>query len=73
MCLKLRRLIKNKEIFYRLTSKGKFLYDEHEKRHEKWRKRDDEFFSRFTEKELGYITKFMTEFNQCLGEKIDEN
>ena len=31
------------KIFFRLTKSGQFLYDEHEKRHNLWLKRDDDF------------------------------
>lgn len=60
------------KIYFRLTGNGKFLYDEHAKRHQLWLKRDDAFISRFDEKTVELIHSFMTEFNRYLEEKIEE-
>ncbi|MGN0659249.1 MAG: MarR family winged helix-turn-helix transcriptional regulator [Emergencia sp.] len=61
----------NQKIYYSLREKGRFLYDEHEKRHRMWKKRDDDFFRQFTAAELEEIRTFMEKFNLYLGEQID--
>ena len=60
----------NQKVFYRLTENGRFLYDEHGKRHELWGKRDLAFFSRYTARELETIAEFMADFNIYLEDKI---
>lgn len=60
------------KIFYRLTDGGRFLYDEHEKRHHLWLQRDEAFLKRFDREELARITAFMELFNEYLEEKILE-
>ena len=42
------------KIFYRLLEKGRFLYEEHEKRHKLWLERDRQFLSQFTELQLDF-------------------
>lgn len=68
------------KIFFRLTKSGQFIYDEHEKRHNLWLKRDDAFIKQFDSKTVAQIEKFMKAFNAYLerqiielGGKIDEN
>ncbi len=60
------------KIFYSLTEKGKFLYDEHKKRHELWIQRDKGFLSGFSEEQLQCVSAFMAEFNAYLEEQIAE-
>lgn len=60
------------KVFYSLTEKGKFLYDEHEKRHELWLQRDRCFLNRYSEKQLEFLSNFMLDFNLYLQEQIDE-
>lgn len=60
------------KIFYSLTKKGKFLYDEHKKRHELWLQRDRHFLDRYSESQLEFIQNFMVDFNLYLQEQIDE-
>lgn len=60
------------KIFYSLTEKGKFLYDEHKKRHELWIQRDKGFLSGFSEEQLQCVSSFMAEFNAYLEEQIAE-
>lgn len=62
----------NQKVYYRLKEKGQFLYEEHEKRHELWKKRDNNFFKQFTPAELEGIFAFMEKFNLYLTEQIDE-
>lgn len=67
------QLADNKQkIFYSLTEKGRFLYDEHEKRHKLWLQRDKLFLDRYSENQLEFIQKFMIDFNLYLQEQIDE-
>lgn len=60
------------KIFYSLAEKGRFLYDEHKKRHELWLQRDRRFLDKYSEKQLELIRKFMVDFNLYLQEQIDE-
>lgn len=60
-----------KEIYFRLTKKGEELFNEHQKRHELWKKRDSEFFSRYSEDRLSEICTFFEDFNVYLGEQIE--
>ena len=60
------------KIFYRLTETGKFLYAEHEKRHQLWLERDQQFLARYTVEELDFLQTFLTDFNHYLQEKITE-
>ena len=61
-----------KEVYFRLTSGGKALYQEHARRHSLWEQRDAAFFSRYSEAELAEIQAFMTSFNNYLETKIQE-
>ena len=58
------------KIFFRLTKSGQFLYDEHEKRHNLWLKRDDDFIKQFSPETIEQIEKFMKEFNDYLEAQI---
>lgn len=60
------------KIFFRLTESGQFLYDEHEKRHNLWLKRDDAFIKQFDKKTVMLVEAFMTEFNNYLEKQITE-
>lgn len=62
-----------KEVYFKLTEQGILLFQEHEKRHKLWEKRDTEFLCRYSKDEIELIYKFMKEFNQYLGEQIEEN
>lgn len=59
-----------KEIYFRLTDEGRLLFEEHEKRHKRWEKRDMEFLSRYSSQEVDAVCKFMQEFNGYLDEQI---
>lgn len=61
-----------KEVYFKLTESGMELYSEHEKRHKLWEQRDSRFLERYSKEEIEIITKFMTEFNLYLEEKIEE-
>lgn len=60
------------KIFFRLTESGQFLYDEHEKRHNLWLKRDNAFIERFDLKTIEQIEEFMKAFNDYLQTQIEE-
>ena len=68
------------KIFFRLTKSGQLLYDEHEKRHNLWLKRDHAFIKQFDSETVEQVEKFMKAFNDYLeaqimelGENTDEN
>lgn len=68
------------KVFFRLTKSGRFLYDEHEKRHNLWLKRDNTFIKQFDHKTVEQVEKFMKAFNDYLetqiielGGTVDEN
>ncbi len=60
------------KIFFRLTESGQFLYDEHEKRHNLWLKRDDAFIRQFDKKAVKQVEEFMRAFNDYLEAQIAE-
>ncbi len=60
------------KIFFRLTKSGQFLYDEHEKRHNLWLKRDNAFIKQFDRKTIEQVEKFMGAFNDYLETQIIE-
>lgn len=60
------------KIFFRLTKSGQFLYDEHEKRHNLWLKRDCTFIEQFDSETVEQIEKFMRAFNDYLEAQIEE-
>lgn len=60
------------KIFFQLTESGQFLYDEHEKRHHLWLKRDYAFIKKFDEKTVKQIEVFMKAFNKYLEAQIAE-
>ena len=61
-----------KEIYFRLTAAGKELFEEHEKRHLRWEKRDMEFLSRYPKEEAAAVCRFLKEFNGYLEEQIEK-
>lgn len=60
------------KIFFRLTSTGQFLYDEHQKRHDLWLKRDDAFIKQFDKEVVKEVEDFMASFNEYLEQQIAE-
>ena len=61
-----------KEVYFKLTECGRVLFQEHEKRHKQWEKRDMQFLSRYSKDETDTILKFMQEFNAYLDEQIEQ-
>ena len=60
------------KVFFRLTESGRFLYDEHEKRHNLWLLRDEAFIKQFDQKTVEQVEWFMMEFNKYLEAQIVE-
>lgn len=60
------------KIFFRLTETGQLLYDEHEKRHNLWLKRDTAFMNQFDSEILKQVEDFMQSFNDYLESQIEE-
>ena len=60
------------KIFFRLTKDGRFLYEEHDKRHRLWLERDNAFLENYPTEKRQEILTFMTEFNQYLETKIKD-
>ena len=58
------------KIFYRLTEKGAYLYQEHEKCHAIYTARDALFLQRYSAEQLHDITAFMTAYNEYLDQQI---
>lgn len=61
-----------KEIYYKLTEKGKALFDEHFKRHSAWEERDEKFFEGVDSDDLQAVSRFLNEFNKYLETQISE-
>lgn len=61
-----------KEIYFRLTEKGKVLFEEHARRHRLWEKRDMNFLARYSTEEVRTVCRFMQEFNGYLESQIAE-
>ena len=61
-----------KEIYFRLTDLGNLLFEEHDKRHKRWEKRDMEFLSRYSKDQVDVVYRFMQEFNGYLEGQIEE-
>lgn len=60
------------KIFFKLTELGHFLYEEHEKRHQLWIERDNQFLNQFSEQQLKNISEFMALYNNYLEKQIKE-
>ncbi|SEP23132.1 DNA-binding transcriptional regulator, MarR family [Propionispora vibrioides] len=59
-----------KEICFKLTPKGYFLFKEHEQRHLAWEKRDREFLEKINPEILENVSTFLGDFNNYLHERI---
>ena len=59
------------KIFFRLTKAGQPLYEDHEKRHAQWERRDLDFLGGFPEKDLSAFLSFMNDYNAYLQQQID--
>ncbi len=58
------------KVFFKLTDCGQELYDEHDKRHKLWLKRDDAFLKQYENDKLEGIKEFMIQFNKYLDYRL---
>ena len=61
-----------KEIYFRLTEQGEVLFEEHDKRHRLWERRDMEFLSRYSKEDVETVYRFMKKFNYYLEQQIED-
>jgi DNA-binding MarR family transcriptional regulator len=61
-----------KEIYYKLTEKGKTVFEAHCRRHAITRQRDKYYFSQIPEEEINKIIQFFSNYNKYLELLIDE-
>ena len=61
-----------KEIYFRLTEQGEVLFEEHDKRHRLWERRDMEFLSRYSKEDVETVYRFMKKFNDYLEQQIED-
>lgn len=62
----------NRKIFYKLTDEGKKLYDKHDIAHKNWTRRDNTFFSHFSDNEINNVADFLEKFITHLDEEIEK-
>ena len=62
----------NRKIFYKLTDKGKKLYDKHDIAHKNWIRRDNTFFSQFSDDQINNVADFLEKFITHLDEEIEK-
>lgn len=60
-----------KEIYFKLTELGQKIFDEHEKWHEDFEKRNNFFFEKYSEDELTLIKEFIDTYALYVDNKID--
>lgn len=60
------------KIFFKLTSSGQIIYEEHRKLHDSWLNRDSKFLANFSQSELSTISNFMDKYNEYLDLQIKE-
>ncbi len=60
----------NRKIFYNLTDEGKKIYDKHEIAHKNWTRRDNTFFSQFSDDEINSVAYFLEKFIAHIDEEI---
>lgn len=61
-----------KEVIYKLTNKGKDLFNKHEEAHRKWEERDLSYLDTIDEKDLDKVLNFIENFNNYLESIIKE-
>lgn len=59
-----------KEIYFRLTEKGKAVYNIHEELHKEFQERDKAVFEQVTEKQYGDMLRFVERYSRHLDEEI---
>lgn len=62
----------NRKIFYNLTDEGKGIYEKHEIAHKNWIRRDNTFFSQFSDNEINNVADFLEKFISHLDEEIEK-
>ena len=61
-----------KEIFFRLTSKGKAIYKIHEELHKEFQQRDKVIFDQVTEEQFDMMLSFVEKYSRHLDEEIEK-
>lgn len=61
------------KVYYSLTDLGRTLFDEHERRHEKWRREELKFYDSLDDETLETVTAFMKELNSYLLAQLKKN
>ncbi|MDW2797347.1 MarR family transcriptional regulator [Clostridium boliviensis] len=59
-----------KEVYFKLTSQGKKIYNIHEDIHREFKDRDQPFFNQVTEEQLDVILDFANKYNTHLDAEI---
>lgn len=59
-----------KEIYYKLTKKGKIVSETHDQLHNEFNKRDKKIFDQITDNQYIAMKKFSEEYNNHLDEEI---
>lgn len=59
----------NKEIYFRLTESGQYVYDEHKQLHNQLREEWLSFFERYSDDEQAAILRFFTDINGLFNGK----
>lgn len=59
-----------KEIYFRLTEKGKGVYNIHEELHKEFQERDKVVFEKVTDEQFNIMISFVENYNQHLDEQI---
>ncbi|WP_436955848.1 MarR family transcriptional regulator [Staphylococcus sp. AS1337] len=59
-----------KEVYFKLTSRGKEIYEIHEKLNEEFRERDNIVFEQLTEVQFNYVLDFQEKYLKHLDEEI---
>ncbi|GLB26284.1 MarR family transcriptional regulator [Lacrimispora xylanolytica] len=59
-----------KEIYFKLTNKGKELYDIHERLHKEFRERDKAVFEQITDEQFDGMLRFIERYSSHLDEEI---
>ena len=60
-----------KEIYFRLTSKGKEVFEVHEKLHDEIKKRDSAVFESMSNRQFEDILRFMEDYSRHLDSEIE--
>ncbi len=61
-----------KEIYYRLTPAGKEVFSAHEKMHQDWYSKDEDFFKQFDKKEIQTAERILAQYNELLKERLND-